>query len=165
MLNFRKLKQDFSSNIVKEGKTLFDEHKVLSAKILHLDNTTMRISGKVVGQFENTYESELEIDRQECETIDSDCDCPYNYDCHHLAALLFFLEHNFDQILVTYSKEKDLENPKNHQELHKEILDKVKEAQTKTDQKQEELNQQQLLQEYVFASKVLSTSPFFRMKE
>src|SRR3972149_9850631 len=105
MFNFRKLKQDFSSSIVKEGRELFDEKKVLSAKILHLDQKTVRISGRILGQYENTYESELEIDRQECETIDSDCDCPHNYDCHHLAALLFFLEEHFDQILVTYSKE------------------------------------------------------------
>jgi uncharacterized Zn finger protein len=109
MLNFRKLKQDFSSNIVKEGKELFDKQKVVSAKLLHLDGRTMRVSARVLGQYDNCYESELEIDRSECETIDSDCDCPYNYDCQHLAAVLFYLEENIDKILVNYSKETDLE--------------------------------------------------------
>ncbi|MCT6647182.1 SWIM zinc finger family protein, partial [Enterococcus faecalis] len=85
---FRKLKQDFPSNIVKEGKDLYDKQKVVSAKLLHLDTKIMRISAKVQGQYDNCYESEIEIDRLECETIDSDCDCPYNYDCQHLAALL-----------------------------------------------------------------------------
>src|SRR5262245_7397653 len=108
MLNFRKLKQDFSSSIVKEGRDLFDREKVVTAKLLHLDHKTMKVSAKVLGQFENCYESEIEIDRQECETIDSDCDCPYNYDCQHLAALLFYLEEHIDQILVSYSKENDL---------------------------------------------------------
>ena len=89
MLNFRKLKQDFSSSIVKEGRELFDKQKVVSAKLLHLDSKTMRISGRILGQYDNYYESEIEIDRIECETIDSDCDCPYNYDCQHLAALFF----------------------------------------------------------------------------
>ncbi len=37
MLNFRKLKQDFSSSIVKEGRELYDKQKVVSAKLLHLD--------------------------------------------------------------------------------------------------------------------------------
>ena len=91
MLNFRKLKQDFSSTIVKEGKELFDLQKVVSAKLVHLDGKTMKVSARVLGQYDNCYESEIEIDRGECETIDSDCDCPYNYDCQHLAAVLFYL--------------------------------------------------------------------------
>ena len=105
MLNVRKLKQDFSQNVLREGKQLFDDKKVFSAKILHLDATTVRISAKVGGQYDNTYQSEIEIDREECETIDSDCDCPYHYDCQHLAALLFYLEQHLDAILVKYSKD------------------------------------------------------------
>ena len=100
MLNVRKLKQDFSQNVLREGKELFDDKKVVSAKILHLDGTTVRISAKVGGQYDNTYTSEIEIDRDACETIDSDCDCPYHYDCQHLAALLFYLEQNLDENLV-----------------------------------------------------------------
>ncbi|HCJ83886.1 MAG: helicase [Chlamydiae bacterium GWC2_50_10] len=165
MFNFRKLKQDFSSSIVKEGKDLYDEKKVLSAKILHLDQKSVRFSGRIVGQYDNTYESEIEIDRQECDTIDSDCDCPYNYDCHHLAALLFYLEQHLDQILVCYSQERGLENLSDNQEAHEEILEKVKEAKTKAEQKQEELNQQQLLQEYLLSSQALASSPFFQIPE
>jgi hypothetical protein len=63
MLNFRKLKQDFSSSIVKEGKEFYEGKKVVSAKLLHLDNKSMRISGRVLGQYDNYYESEIEIDR------------------------------------------------------------------------------------------------------
>ena len=110
MLNFRKLRQDFASGIVKEGKELFDKQKVVSAKILHLDNRLVRISGSIQGQYENHYESEIEIDRMECETVDSDCDCPYNYDCQHLAALIFYLEERLDEIMVNYSKENCLED-------------------------------------------------------
>src|SRR5258708_38863290 len=108
MLNFRKLKQDFASGIIKEGKELYEKQKVVSAKLLHLDAKVMRLSGRVLGQFENCYESEIEIDRIECEAIDSDCDCPYNYDCQHLAALLFYLEEHIDKILVAWSKENNL---------------------------------------------------------
>ena len=63
-----------------------------------------------MGGFDNTYECEIEIDRRESLTLDSDCDCPYKYDCQHLAAVLFYLEEHFDALLVEYSKETDLES-------------------------------------------------------
>ncbi len=166
MLNFRKLKQDFSSSIVKEGREFFENDKVVSAKLLHLDSKTMRISGRVLGQYDNHYESEIEIDRLECETIDSNCDCPYNYDCQHIAALLFFLEQNLDQILVAYSKENDLSEEEDLEEEEKEeLLEKFKQAEDKESQRQEENYQRQILQEYITSSNMLATSPFFRSDE
>ena len=169
MLNFRKLKQDFSSSIVKEGRDLYDKQKVVSAKLLHLDAKTMRISAKVLGQFDNCYESEIEIDRVDCQTIDSDCDCPYNYDCHHLAAVLFYLEEHIDKILVAFSKENGLKQMDDQSGIDKEekkkILEKIKEAESKEVLRQEEHYQKQLLQEYVFSSQHLASSPFFRNYE
>jgi SNF2 family DNA or RNA helicase len=169
MLNFRKLKQDFSSSIVKEGRDLFDRQKVVSAKLLHLDAKTMRIAAKVLGQFDNCYESEIEIDRIDCEAIDSDCDCPYNYDCQHLAAVLFYLEEHIDKILVAFSKENDLkqigEKSAIDKEEKKKLLEKIKEAESKEVQRQEEQYQKQLLQEYVISSHLLAVSPFFRNAE
>ncbi|MCI0382160.1 MAG: DEAD/DEAH box helicase [Chlamydiae bacterium] len=169
MLNFRKLKQDFSSSILKEGKEHFEKQKVVSAKLIHIDSKTVRIAGRVLGQYENYYESEIEIDRAECETVDSNCDCPYNYDCQHIAALLFYIEQNLDQILVAYSKETDLKELTeiedfNHEEK-KQLLDKFKEAEDKEVQRREETYQRQLLQEYVISSEILSTSPFFCPEE
>lgn len=169
MLNVRKLKQDYSQAVLREGKELFDNAKVLSAKIISIDATSLRISAKIEGQFNNTYESEIEIDREECETIDSDCDCPYHYDCQHLAALLYYLEAHLDEILVNYSKENDLTNLANNEEFddkQKEVLfEAVKEAVTKQEQKQDEQFQRELMQEYISASKTLSVSPFFLPRE
>ena len=169
MLNFRKLRQDFASGIVKEGKDLYEQQKVVSAKILHLDNRVVRISGRVQGQYENHYESEIEIDRVECETIDSDCDCPYNYDCQHLAALIFYLEERLDEIMVNYSKENSLDDLAEKHELNEDersaLIEKFKEAESKQSQKQEEMYQKQVLQEYVFSSEMLAVSPFFRPQE
>ncbi|NGX39511.1 MAG: RNA polymerase-associated protein RapA [Chlamydiae bacterium] len=166
MLNFRKLKQDFSSSIVKEGREFYENNKVVSAKLLHLDSKTLRIAGQVQGQYENNYECEIEIDRMECETIDSNCDCPYNYDCQHIAALLFHIEQNLDQILVTYSKEQDIEKTSDLDEEEKEeLLEKFKVAEDKEVQRQEENLQRQILQEYVTSSTLLASSPFFRPEE
>ncbi len=166
MLNLRKLKQDFSSSILDEGKEIFSDKKVVSAKILHMDTKTVRISARVMGQYENTYESELEIDRIECETIDSDCDCPYHYDCQHLAALLFYLERHLDEMIVEFSREKDFDELEGEEEAEaEEILEVIKEAHSKEQQRQEEQYQRQLLQEYTSASEVLAGSPFFLSAE
>lgn len=167
MLNFRKLKQDFSSSILKEGKDIYDDGKVVSAKLLQLDGKVMKITGRIQGQFENHYESEIEIDRLECEAIDSNCDCPYNYDCHHIAALLYYLEHHIDKILVSFSKEVDLDELSDdlEKDAHEEIIEKLREAETKETQKQEENYQKQVLQEYAVSSQLLGSSPFFRPEE
>lgn len=168
MLNVRKLKQDFSQSVLREGKELFDDGKVFSAKILHLDATTLRISAKIGGQYDNTYESEIEIDRSECETVDSDCDCPYHYDCQHLAALLFYLEAHLDEILVKYSKETDLEDLADRSDLDEEqkeeLFEAVKTAVSKEEKRQDEQYQKELMQEYQLASRILSRSPFFLPK-
>jgi SNF2 family DNA or RNA helicase len=169
MLNFRKLRQDFSSNIAKEGKDLFDKQKVVSAKISYLDNRQVKVTGRVQGQYENHYESQIEIDRVECEIIDSDCDCPYNHDCHHLAALLFYLEDHLDEIMVAYSRETDIDELAETSNLsmadREALISKFKEAETKQSARQEELFQKQVLQEYISASETLSISPFFKPQE
>lgn len=169
MLNVRKLKQDFSQSVLREGKELFDEKKVFSAKILHLDSNMLRISAKVGGQYNNTYESVIEIDRNECETIDSDCDCPYHYDCQHLAALLFYLEAHLDEILVQYSKDNDLHLLADKSDLddeqREELFEAVKEAVSKEEKRQDLQYQKELMQEYITASAILSRSPFFLPKE
>ena len=169
MLNFRKLKQDFSQTIVKEGRDLFEKGKVVSAKIVHLDDKLVRIAARVLGQFDNHYESCLEIDRQECSATDSDCDCPYNHDCQHLAAMIFYLEEHMDKILVNYSKGdkfRDLsEKDGLGEEIKAELIEKVKLAETKEAQKQEELYQKEVLEEYLIAADILASSPFFRPEE
>jgi len=167
MLNIRKLRQDFSSTILRDGKTLFEESKVLSAKILHLDTKTLRISAQIKGQYDNAYETQIEIDRQECETIDSDCDCPYHYDCQHLAALMYYLEANLDKILVEYSEETDMELLEEDEDdsSKAELLEQVKKAATKEEERKDHEYKRQLLQEYVAASDLLSISPFFLKRE
>jgi SNF2 family DNA or RNA helicase len=162
MLNFRKLKQDFSSSILKEGRTLYDKSRVVSAKILRLDNKTIRFSSKILGSFENAYESEIEVDRFESQAVHTNCDCPSRFDCQHLAALIYFLEEKMDALLIEYSKEADFAEGQ-HLDLEekKELIEAIKEAETKEVVKQDARYQKQLLQEYIASADVLSNSPFF----
>ena len=162
MLNFRKLKQDFSSSILIEGKELHDQKKVLAAKIVRLDSDTIRFSAKILGNFNNTYESELEIDRFESETIHSNCDCTYRYDCQHIAALLYYLEDQIDSILVEYSKEANIDKDENFEADEKQqLLKTIKEAENKEEAKKDANYQKLVLEEYVHAAAALSSSPFF----
>lgn len=166
MLNFRKLKQDYSPAILKEGRQLFDKEMVISGKIVHINPRSIRLSCRVMGNFENTYQCEIEVDRNESTAIDSDCDCSYKYDCHHLSAVLFYLEENFDKILVDFSKETDLEKSKGMDDKVKATLrETFKEAETKEVVRQGKKFQKELLQEYVGASKLLGQSPFFSSEE
>lgn len=166
MLNFRKLKQDYSSNILKDGKELHDKNAVQSAKVLSLNVDSIRLSCKVVGAYENSYTCEIEIDRHDSTTIDSDCDCPHNLDCQHLAAILFYLEKHIDDILVDYSKESDLDEDEDLDEKEKEDLRQTLEvAESKAKLKKGKQIQKELLEEYIGASELLGKSPFFLPEE
>lgn len=166
MLNFRRLKQDFSPSVLKEGKMTYDKKMVLSVKIVSLTASSVRLSCRVQGNFENYYESELEIDRCESTAIHSDCDCSYKYDCQHLAAVLFYLEEHFDELIVTYSQEADLETLEHFEEEEKEQLrETFKEAKTKQVIRTGKKFKKEMLQEYTTAAAVLGRSPFFLPEE
>lgn len=166
MLNFRKLKQDYSSNILKDGRNLYEKGMVLSAKIVTLDAQKVRLSCKVQGSFDNSYNCEIEINRRESTTIDSDCDCPYKYDCQHLSAVLFYLEGHLDEIIVNYSKETDLGKNTGIDESEKETLrETFKEAETKETVRRTKKQHKEMTIEYVGASNVLGRSPFFLTEE
>lgn len=166
MLNFRKLKQDYSPAILKDGRHLYDKKMVVSSKIMKLNPKSVRLSCRVMGSYDNTYECEIEIDRRESTTLDSDCDCPYKYDCQHLAAVLFYLEEHFDALVVAFSKETDIEKAEQFDDSDKAHLrETFKEAETKEVARRGKKYQKELMQEYIGASQVLGQSPFFLPEE
>lgn len=166
MLNFRKLKQDYSSSVLKEGKIAYSKGSILSAKIVKLNPQNVRLSFRVMGSFDHAYQCEIEIDRQGSTAIDSDCDCSYKYDCQHLASVLFYLEEHFDALLIAYSKESHPEIEETADEQEKEQLRKtIQEAETKESVRHGKKCQKELLQEYISSSSVLGLSPFFHFEE
>lgn len=165
MLNFRKLRQDFSPNVLREGKSDYQDGAVIAANIVSLTGTHVRLSSRVKGSYDNCYESEVEIDRRESEVVDSNCDCPYRYDCRHLAAVLFHLEKNFDAAIVAFSKDTDLEECEEVDEEDKKELRKAfKEAESKEIIRKGKVIERQLLQEYTHSADVLARSPFFQIQ-
>src|SRR5438105_1388682 len=166
MLNFRKLRQDFSSAILKDGRQLFEKNKIVAAKIIKFDNETIRFSSRVLSNYDTTYESEIEVDRFESTAVHTNGDCPSRYDCQHLAALIFFLEEKIDSLLVAYSKEADIAKD-DQLEAHEkqEIIEALQEAANNEVVKQDARYQKQVFQEYIASSEILSQSPFFLPQE
>ena len=166
LFNFRKLRQDFSSNILKQGKELFSDKQIVVAKLVEMDTDSMRFSAKVLGNFENTYECEMELDRKESEMTDSNCDCPYQYDCQHLAAVLYHVEKNIDELVVVYSRESGLEESEELDEEEKaELREVLRKAESKEEIRRGKQFEIEVLQESITGAEVLGTSPFFMSQE
>lgn len=161
MLNFRKLRRDFTANVLNEGKELFEQKAVLNAKILSMNGESVCIGAQIRGPYDNMYECEIEVDRSESDTIDSNCDCSYNYDCHHIVALLFYLEQFFNEMLVTYSKEANLETEEINEDVKKELQETFSVAASKEEQRKDRECQKEILNEYIHAAAALSANPFF----
>ncbi len=143
-LNFRKLRQDFPPALLKEGKQLFDQNKVVDPKLIRASEKMVRASCEVQGAYQHTYRSELEVDRASSTLADSSCTCSEQFDCPHLAALLFYLEDNLERLLMR-QEQNEGERSANSSKLVKN--------RTKLDR--------ELLKEYAAAADVLATNPFF----
>lgn len=166
MINFRTLKQDFSSSLLRDGKQLFEKGIILSAEILDFSKEVVRISSKVSGNFQNTYTSQVEICLHQSMIRESDCSCTQKYDCQHLAALVFHLEAHYDAMLLHYSKETHLTIPNTPDASEKEELQAVFAlAATKEQARQTQKQQKELLEEYTHAAHILGISPLFQKGE
>lgn len=156
------MKHDLSPVMVKDGKLLCDGKAVRGGKILKMNAQTLRLSCMVEGKYDNAYHCEIEIDRKESIAIDSDCDCSHKYDCQHIAAFLFYLEEHYEEMLVAYSKEANIEQNSDVDEVEKAtLLETFQEAEKKDNVRKGKKHQKELLFEYVEASKVLGNSPYF----
>lgn len=164
MLNFRKLRQDFSPNILKEGKTLFEKDGVQSAKILKLTGDSIRIIGKVTGQFNHTYTCEMEIDLVDSTSIDSDCDCLSKFDCQHQAALAYALEDSLDELVVEFSKGDGIDESEDADEKEK-LKETIEKAEHHAVNRKGKKLQKELVDEYIKSSQILGKNPFFLPEE
>jgi superfamily II DNA or RNA helicase len=166
LFNFRKMRQDFSPNLLSDGKQLFEQDAVLAAKLISMDGQSMRFSGKVLGSYDNTYECELELERGDSEVVDSNCDCSYKYDCQHLAAMLFHLEENLDQLMVVFSREASIEERDELEDEEKEEIRAVlKKAVDHAEEQRDHQFREEILQESVHAADIMGRSPFFLPEE
>lgn len=160
MLNFRKLKQDYSPGTLREGKSIAEKETMVSSKVTSMSGQLVRLKGKVLSQFENAYHCELEVDLASSSIVDSGCNCPTKYDCQHLAAMLFHLEHNFNELVVDFSKEMKPTANIEVKEL-KKIEKTFQTAEIQCREQKQKKYTKELIEEYTFASKVLGQSPFF----
>lgn len=161
MLNFRKLKHDFSPGLLKDGKMLYDKQAISDTKITELTAHSVRICGKVSGSFDNNYACEIEINLDDSTIVDSECSCPHQFDCQHLVSLVFYMENYYNALIVSFSKENNIEEiAEINEEDKKELKATIEASKTKEVKRRDESFQKELLEEYNKAAKVLATSPF-----
>ncbi|MCB1113988.1 MAG: DEAD/DEAH box helicase [Chlamydiia bacterium] len=162
MLNFRKLKQDYSPRALKEGKAILEKEMVAATHVQEMSAQRAHLKGEVQSQYDTTYNCHLEIDLKTSTIVDSECECPDQFDCQHIAALLFHLEEHFNDLVVDYSKKvKPLETKKIEKSEKKELEKAIQAAEKESRSQKEKKFTKELLHEYAFASKVLGQSPFF----
>jgi superfamily II DNA or RNA helicase len=154
IVNFRKLRQDFASNALREGKNLYTKGVVRDAKVIEFGPKVIKVQAQVMGAYSNAYTCELEIDRMMSQILDSSCDCTQPCDCQHLACLIFHLEEELEKMVVGYSQAKDVPVHKDVDRVVREIEKKV---QAKALREQEKL----VHEEYTTSSDLLGSSAFF----
>ena len=140
MLNFRKLKQEFSHrNVSKQGITK-ENHSVKNIDIIDYNNRYMRveayldnIANSINDQSKTgpSHITEIEINLLDSSLSDSKCSkCNVNTDCIHVVSAILELEHNFDVLLGKYLKKITNVTPKvKNQEEQKDIIDHKLESQ------------------------------------
>ncbi|WP_108624299.1 SNF2 helicase associated domain-containing protein [Candidatus Similichlamydia epinepheli] len=144
LLNYRKLRQDFSSAFLKEGRLLHDAKAVCSVQILDVTDKAIRLKCEVWGNYNNRQTGEIEIDRQNSEIVESICNCSEKYDCQHLAATLFYLEEHLDSLISGSASAAALVSSSRQQE-------DVRKSDLRVDR--------ELVREYVEALLILSFNP------
>lgn len=160
IVNFRKMKHDFASQILRDGKDLYEKKGLKTVTLVEFGTKSLKVRAEVAGVWANAYACTIEIDRLESEIVDSHCACPDHYDCIHLACLIFHLEEHLETLLVDHFQEKKADkrgsNPEGEQ------IEKVlKAAEKKVLVRKEKELEKELLEEYVNAASLLGRSSFF----
>lgn len=107
VLNFRKLKQDFSSGALREGKSLFEKGAVRYAEIADWADETVILNTEVEGQFQNIHTCSIELLRHKSEIIFSSCDCTERVDCQHITCSFFYAEKHFSEMLIRFLQKRE----------------------------------------------------------
>ncbi len=170
LLNFRKMKHEFSPQMLREGKALYEKTGVKEAKLAQFAEKTIKISAQVAGAYANAYTCEIEIDRHESEILDSNCDCPHHYDCLHLACLLFYLEENFEALVLQHFDGKNRsKNTQVQAAISEKATNDLKKVLKVAEQKEQERGrrerEKQDIQDYLASCQLLGRSAFFVPEE
>lgn len=155
VLNFRKMRHEFSPASLKEGKVLYDKGGCLGARVSSCTARQVVVEAKVMGHFQDVHVCSIEIDRIESAIAISSCDCTLGVDCQHLSCLLYFLEEHFHSLLLTFlGKVKQTGGAKDLGDVEQRLKARAKKE-----------NERQLVDDYARAGQWLATSSLFRPED
>lgn len=159
ILNFRKLKQDFSAQTLREGANLFAKEMIKECYLTKVTNKSLHLAGIVGGAFGKKYRVQAEIDRISSEIVDNSCECSEEFDCPHVACLLLHLEKFHDDLLARFASDNQIQAD-SHQ-VDAKLVETIKEAQKRAETRAVREFEKELMTEYRRAAQVLSLSPIF----
>jgi SNF2 family DNA or RNA helicase len=164
MLNYRKLKQEFSPQVIKEAQMLADKDAVQHVSILDFDKELIKVQASVQTGLQSPHTINVEIDRVHSEIIDSVCDNSSTFSSHQKAicesALVVYLEKNLDKIIAGSDATKMLSG--HVSEIKRvEMQQTLEQAKDAANEKLSQQVEQEVLFEYITGSRVLSSSSFF----
>lgn len=153
ILNFRKIKQEFSNSLIKKGKTLLDSYTIESIKLASVQEDSINIDCKFSIE-SSMIRTAIEFDKHDSSILDSTCSCGTSSDCHHISALAIYLEDNFNNMI---SNQMDSEKDDKNSVITSKTVKHVKNLITKTSH----VNPASIIAEYVSSVNLLSMSPVF----
>lgn len=162
--NFRKLRQEFRSSLLKEGKKLYEKKGSCRARILSCTHSSFLIEAYVIGQFSDEHRCQVEIDLADSSIILSQCDCSHGVDCPHLACALFYIEECFHRMLLDFLEGNAALS--SSEAKKQQITDsRLKEAKRVSEKKMQQESEKISVKEFVDAATLLAQSSLLTKQE
>lgn len=154
MLNFRKIRQEFSNSLLQKGQETINQGLINKVKFNKIcdDITKVECLFRIEENSEKTINTKIEFDNLDSSIIDSYCSCGAVVDCKHIVGLALYIEKNFQNIIS-----EQVNNSKNSldQKHTKDVIKGVKNL-VKTTSHTSNFN---IIQEYIKAFDLINTSP------
>ena len=162
--NFRKLRQDFSSGTLKEGKRLYEKKENCTARIVSCTASSFLIEASVTGLFSDKHVCQLEIDRNHSSIILSHCDCSNQVDCLHIACALYYIEESFHRMLLQFLEGESTEASTTTKK--QKVIDQgLKEAKKASEKKIQHEQEKITVKEFIDAATLLAQSSLLTKRE
>lgn len=154
MLNFRKIKQEFSTHLLQKGQQAVDSSLLSNVKFDLISKEYIKASCNF-----NTdavdIQTNIEFKNDDSSISDSHCSCGSKSDCQHIVALSIYIEKNFNNLISDQVNNKDSKTTSN---TSQELLDDIK---SKIKQSSYNQNVNNTINEYSKAYELLKNSPLF----
>lgn len=164
-LNFRTLRADFSSSMLKDGKRLYEKKDSCAARMIACSSSSFIFEGSVAGLVRERHVCQIEIDRANSSISLSQCDCQSKVDCSHIACMLFYIEEHFHRLLLEFLEQKQGSSTSASIKEQESKAALLHHAKNHSEKKVRQEKEKMAIQEFVEAAAPLANFSLFTKKE